>query len=333
VRRWRELVTSVNTYIAGASTLLLLSCSNELTAHSHAVVAFLFPMYSGMAARQPIRYTLGVSLAMLVTLPLLMWGDQPVQKLLLLQNVYLMLVAIIFTLRCSVELERNERQGYLLDCHERQQREELTAAGERLRELSMRDPLTGLSNRRQFESDLQAVWAGAIDNDRAVSLLILDVDFFKLYNDGYGHAAGDTCLKSVAAVLARIALAEGGIAARLGGEEFAVLLPGKRLPLATAAAEKIVAAVRDADIPHRLSRAAPRVTVSVGAACIYPVTDQDNRYTLLRAADVALYRAKHAGRDRVAVVDGADAVAGAYDGAPGSAPGGADVAAALNRSA
>jgi diguanylate cyclase (GGDEF)-like protein len=298
-RPWRELLTGFSTYATGAATLYIHSRSGEITALNHMVVAFLFPMYAGMAARLPLRHAFAVSMAILVTYFALMPSSTRIEHLLFVQNTYLILVGIVFTLRSSADLERGERQAYLLNCRERRQREQLVEASERLRQLSMRDPLTGLSNRRQFEADLEALWRGAINANRAVSMLIIDVDFFKLYNDGYGHSAGDECLKKVAEVLENSASAEGGIAARLGGEEFGVMLPDKGMEAAAAIGEKICAGVRMAGLPHRLSTAAPIVTVSIGAASIFPVTDRDNRYDLLRSADTALYRAKKAGRNRV----------------------------------
>jgi diguanylate cyclase (GGDEF)-like protein len=298
-RPWRELLTGFSTYTTGAATLYIHSRSGEITALNHIVVAFLFPMYAGMAARLPLRHTFAVSMAILVTYFALMPSSTRIEHLLFIQNTYLILVGVVFTLRSSADLERGERQAYLLNRHEHRQREQLLEASERLRQLSMRDPLTALSNRRQFEADLEALWHSAINTDRAVSLLIIDVDFFKLYNDGYGHSAGDACLKKVAEVLENMASAEGGIAARLGGEEFGVLLPDKGMETAAAVGEKICAGVRTAGLPHRLSAAAPIVTVSVGVASIFPVTDRDNRYDLLRSADTALYRAKKAGRNRV----------------------------------
>lgn len=306
---WREMAASLNTCAAAGVTLFVLSRSDGLTAHSHAVVGCLFPMYAGMAARQPFRYTLGVSAVTLAMFLLLAHDDSPVERLLFVQNTYLISIAIIFTLRSSANLDRSERQAYLLDCQEHKQRERLTAASEQLHELSMRDPLTGLSNRRQFEIDLQALWRGTIKAGQPVSLLILDVDHFKLYNDSYGHPAGDACLRRVASTLASIASAEGGIAARLGGEEFGVLLPGKPRELAMTVGEKIRAAVQAEAIDHRLSKACPYVTVSVGAACIFPATERDSRYTLLRTADKALYYAKRSGRNRVAAADAGDAAA------------------------
>lgn len=159
--------------------------------------------------------------------------------------------------------------------------------------------MTGLNNRRQFDADFERIWSEALQDRRPVALLIVDVDFFKNYNDGYGHPAGDRCLQQLATELGSVAEASKGLAARLGGEEFCVLLPGTNQEQAVGVGERVCAAVRETRIPHGYSATAPHVTVSIGAASLTPADDQP-RSALLAAADGALYQAKASGRDRVA---------------------------------
>lgn len=132
---------------------------------------------------------------------------------------------------------------------------------------------------------------------------MVDVDFFKRYNDTYGHPAGDACLIKVSEILARVAQHHAGIAARLGGEEFGLLLPGRTLDQAICAGNDLCEGVRDAGIKHRASTVASFVTISVGAAQVWPAHDSDPQ-ELVGQADQALYQAKEGGRDRVCTARG-----------------------------
>ena len=169
----------------------------------------------------------------------------------------------------------------------------------RYRSDSLQDALSGLPNRRHFEAVRQAEWRHAASRQKPLSLLLIDIDVFKAYNDTYGHAAGDRCIVQVAQAIRSAVRRHGDLCARLGGEEFAVLLPGAFLPDATVVAEKICAAVRAAAIPHAGS---PNgiVTVSVGAAALTPWTSE--AAVLFEKADASLYRAKANGRNRVEAV-------------------------------
>jgi diguanylate cyclase (GGDEF)-like protein len=166
---------------------------------------------------------------------------------------------------------------------------------ERLQHQSIRDPLTSAFNRRYLEASLDRELSRASRNGHPVSLLMLDVDHFKQFNDRFGHDAGDTVLRELAGALHR-SVRQEDIVCRYGGEEFAVLLPDTPLDAARERAEAICAAIRTIAIDHRGQRIGP-VTASIGIAS-YP-THADHPRELVRTADRALYRAKELGRDRV----------------------------------
>ncbi|RLM52632.1 GGDEF domain-containing protein, partial [Halobellus sp. Atlit-31R] len=169
---------------------------------------------------------------------------------------------------------------------------------ESLRARSYIDGLTGIANRRQFDACLEREWQRAIRTARPLSLLVLDVDHFKLYNDLLGHAAGDGCLQAVAATLQAHALRANDLVARYGGEEFAVILPNQSLKGAAIVAERIRCRVEQLQLP---STAPTRhVTVSIGAATAIASPD-NNASQLVATADAALYRAKHMGRNRISL--------------------------------
>jgi len=171
---------------------------------------------------------------------------------------------------------------------------QLARAHEALRDLAERDGLTGLFNRRRFDQALHVEVLRAMREHQALSLLLVDVDHFKRFNDTYGHLAGDACLRAVACGIDHAVGRPADMVARFGGEEFAVLLPGTDTAGALQVAEHIrVTVAREAD------GAGTAVTVSIGAATVWPQAGS-NDVDLIAAADSALYAAKAAGRDRVA---------------------------------
>jgi diguanylate cyclase (GGDEF)-like protein len=167
----------------------------------------------------------------------------------------------------------------------------------RLTHLAERDPLTTLFNRRRFDELLQVEWLRALRSCDCVSVLMLDVDHFKLYNDRYGHPAGDSALQAVASSIEANVRRTTDVVGRFGGEEFAILLPSTNAEGAAGVAEQMRLAIARLAIPHAAS-ANGCVTVSIGVASTYPVFG-DPPSNLIRESDAALYAAKGAGRNRV----------------------------------
>jgi diguanylate cyclase (GGDEF)-like protein len=182
----------------------------------------------------------------------------------------------------------------------------LTALAQEMRELSLRDGLTGVYNRRHLDEQLTQEWRRAAREDHELALLLMDIDHFKAFNDLYGHQAGDQALKSVAEAAQCELHRAGDLLARYGGEEFAVVLPRTGLTGALLLAENIRAAVKALAVPNAGSQTSPLLTVSLGVAVARPARQQGPE-GLVEAADQALYRAKQAGRDRVAGPPGASA--------------------------
>jgi diguanylate cyclase (GGDEF)-like protein/PAS domain S-box-containing protein len=167
-----------------------------------------------------------------------------------------------------------------------------------LEQLATRDGLTGLANRRCFDDTLRAEWARAMRQHQPLSLLMVDVDNFKAYNDANGHLGGDECLKRIAAAVAS-EMRANDLVARYGGEEFAVILPNQALKGAAIVAERIRARVEQLRVQH--GREDNRhVTVSIGAATAIAASDAEPS-RLVATADAALYRAKHMGRNRISL--------------------------------
>jgi len=194
--------------------------------------------------------------------------------------------------------ERSARLAYLLNTREALRLAAAAADREKLRALSNTDALTGLANRGSFDQRGAAAFADQRNRGRSATLLMLDIDHFKSFNDFYGHIAGDDCLRAVANRIAQVVRADNDIAARYGGEEFVVFLLGTSQEQAEGLAQRICDAVRALEIPHEARvDALPWVTISIGVATVVidaGVALED----LIDAADRALYAAKNAGRDR-----------------------------------
>jgi len=167
-----------------------------------------------------------------------------------------------------------------------------------LEEQTIRDGLTGIANRRRFDEFLSSSWDFALRKSTVISVVMIDIDCFKNYNDNYGHQEGDECLKKVANILETSLRRKIDLAARYGGEEFGCIMPGTDLDGAMMMAERFRQNVLAMKIPHAHSPVTGIVTISLGVSSVYP-SHNDSYKTLVGNADKALYRAKNKGRNRV----------------------------------
>jgi diguanylate cyclase (GGDEF)-like protein len=166
--------------------------------------------------------------------------------------------------------------------------------------LGLIDPLTDIPNRRSFDRHLDIEWRRCVRDRRPISFLMMDLDKFKNYNDTYGHPQGDVLLKDVSKIFTRAARRPSDMAARLGGEEFGILLPDAELDSATAIAEKVRSEVESARISAEDGSITAPITISIGVVSTVPQKDDDAKEFIARA-DEYLYRAKDAGRNRVCI--------------------------------
>lgn len=174
----------------------------------------------------------------------------------------------------------------------------LKRQGDYLRSMAMLDGLTGVANRCKLEVRLEAAWSQACRDNGPLSLIMIDVDYFKKYNDHYGHQSGDQCLRRLAMALAATLNRPYDLLARYGGEEFACLLPDTDLAGAERVAQKMLAAVAELRIEHLASEVGPQVSLSLGVATVL-ASARRTPQELLRCADEQLYLAKAGGRARV----------------------------------
>lgn len=198
----------------------------------------------------------------------------------------------------EIEIAREIADQLAMAIYQSELYHQLQAANEELKKLATIDGLTQIANRRRFDEYLNLEWLRLRREKAKLSLILFDIDYFKLYNDTYGHLAGDDCLRQVAIAISEISRRPADLFARYGGEEFAMILPYTDLSGATHLAEMIRLTIHSLKIPHSQSLVSNSITVSVGVACMIPNAEslpQD----LINAADQALYTAKQEGRDRV----------------------------------
>lgn len=208
-------------------------------------------------------------------------------------------------IRDVVHVVRNEAGeveslvGFMFDINERKKTEEkLLNLQKELEALSFMDGLTGIANRRMFDSIMEVEWANARRTNQPLSLIMLDIDYFKQYNDHYGHVQGDTCLKRVGQVLTSAATRSRDFVARFGGEEFVLVLPETDETSAAKIGERCRNLLFREQIPHEKSLVSQILSVSLGIGTIIP-THSDEPITFIEEVDRRLYRAKQNGRNRI----------------------------------
>lgn len=206
------------------------------------------------------------------------------------------LVALILALR----LERLHQINYLQNIALTLEKVKLNQLNSHLKGLASTDPLTGIANRREFETIIRDEWNRAIRNGVPLGLLLIDIDDFKAYNDSYGHQKGDLCLIEISEAFSEIVKRSGETVARYGGEEFIIIVPNSDEENLLKFGDKICQTVESLGIPHNRSSVSNIVTCSVGAAS-WILRVSDTQKNLIEAADLALYRAKNKGKNQVSL--------------------------------
>lgn len=268
-----------------------------LTVHYHTGIILVI-MYVNLVLRLNFRYAAAASTLIFASYAVAIVTYPAMPLALQLNNIAVGLFASVVSLIASYLIAVEHRRHYLKSLQLKMEHAQLLAAQAELQALSLTDSLTGLANRRHFDSQLALQWQDAVRHQAALSVLFIDVDDFKAYNDHYGHQQGDLCLAQIAKAL-RLALNRPrDLAARYGGEEFVCLLPETDQVNALTVALRIQEAVAELNIPHEKSRVRPSISVSIGLASARP-TQQRDANELLRQADEALYQAKGNGRNRI----------------------------------
>lgn len=296
---WRELFVAGSAVLASLIHAYLCLSSRSDTAQAYMVGLAMIIFYTNVFSRIRFWVTLalnGVQLT-LFAMACLQFAE-PHWQLLLPSGLVLASTAT-FTAYYLYNLEYEDRHNYLLTLRQRELNSELSIANDELERVSRTDALTQVANRRHFDEFFAQVWSRAVHDNERVSILMLDVDHFKQFNDHYGHQAGDACLEAVAQALRQSVRRPGDLVARYGGEEFIVLLYRASAEQVQAAAERVRASVEALAVPHEGSPLYGRVTVSLGVASVRAGARHASAQRLIQQADEALYQAKNRGRNRV----------------------------------
>jgi diguanylate cyclase (GGDEF)-like protein len=288
---WGTAATSISWYVC--------TSSQDVLAGPYLVSFVPVVMFANVVARMRFTQALLMDLIVLLAFFTGWWATPAASPIIMVPAALVILTTIVFSLYSGYTHERDERQNWLLLLRETLLMQELEKAHERLDTVSRIDQLTEVSNRRHFDTFLQHVWDRAKEDGVEISLMMIDVDHFRAYNDRYGHTEGDACLKEVAATLKRRLRRPGDLIARFGGEEFIAVLVGTPLATAASAAERVRKGIENLNRLHATSTTHSVVTVSIGVASLRPNAPHANPAQLISAADEALYQAKSRGRNRV----------------------------------
>jgi len=298
-RPWiRESMEALLTVMIAAGLLYLVTTSQSAMAvHAHysMLLVLVFP---AIIQRVRFWYALSASIVVIAMYALTIPHIYLMQSSIVFGAVLTLSTTTMLSLIANWKLERDERRAYLTSLREKLRAQTLLVANEELSAISMRDPLTGLANRRRLEEFVGALGGPPHESHKPIVFMMLDIDHFKRFNDHYGHQAGDDCLKMVAEIIGNNLRAGSDLAVRLGGEEFLAVLPESNLFEGVQIAERIRSDIERHAVEHANSPTAPVVTVSIGVAVVRANAHLDFAEAIM-AADEALYAAKQQGRNRV----------------------------------
>ncbi len=292
----RERAESALIFLTALSLIFLISRSQcELSVIYHPGVSLVL-IFANLVVRLRFHHGVIISFAVffmyIAFIPFYAGNSLAIQVF----NLSFLLSNMIFSIFANYSLEKEKRKNFLLIYREKKRGDSLSEENTELQSLSEKDSLTGLSNRRAMENFVIRLLSGS-PLEKSLEVILIDVDFFKKYNDTYGHQAGDTCLKAVGHTLESIIRKGHDQAARYGGEEFILILPTAEIDKLHEITQRLIDEIGRLAIPHGASPISPYVTASFGIAHgeLHTYSDMEN---LIRRADKALYKAKTEGRNR-----------------------------------
>jgi diguanylate cyclase (GGDEF)-like protein len=299
-RVYRETSIALASCFIGITHLYLESNMNATSSAYAQVGLIVTVIFVNVVMRLQFMYALGASAVLLASDLLFLHHDHFLNASDKLLGVTLAVCAISMTVVANYSIGRDERLGYLMRLRSEIQTRELSGLNVELQKISCIDSLTGLANRHAFELQFAKLWREAVDSGSSLAAIVIDIDHFKITNDTRGHLYGDRVLVRVASLLLQSLRCKDDFAARFGGEEFVVLLPGATQEGAMIVAERIRKLVEVAGSPALPEPGShPRLsTVSCGVASCRPC-DSICQDDLLDSADKALYQAKAGGRNQV----------------------------------
>ncbi|HOO73292.1 MAG TPA: GGDEF domain-containing protein [Spirochaetota bacterium] len=285
-------------FIAAACIILMLFFSDHENSIHYYTGIFIIVIFGNIVMRLRFWHALSVSLLIQLLFTLTLDKVIPITSHSAFNVSLVLMTTIVISLIANYRMEKELRRVFLLNLLLQIDSIKLEESNKVFKMLSISDPLTGLSNRRYFDATLEREVKSALRKNHNLCLLFLDIDYFKLYNDTYGHQAGDVCIRKIADSLQQSLKRPRDMCARYGGEEFVVLLPDTDIQGATGMAETIRMTIEDMHLPHKASQISDYVTVSLGVSELLS-GNADAINQLIENADKALYCAKNEGRNRV----------------------------------
>lgn len=249
----------------------------------------------------PLAWTIAIACYALCLYFILQWFNPLVETGSVIAGTLFFSCGIIATVVARRTMNILAQKTFLLDCRDQRRVAELADANARLERLARTDPLTGIANRRWMMETLEELWRSRSDAGVVAAMLMCDIDHFKALNDSLGHSEGDRCLVKVAGIIQSSVRADRDLVSRHGGEEFLIVLPGVDEEEAVSIAKRIRESVEAAALPNPSSAVGPSVTLSVGVAVKSALDPEISLDNLQHQADMALYRAKQAGRNQVSI--------------------------------
>lgn len=283
---------------AASSLAIVIPLTESRMVHFFPVGYMVVITYGNVVSRLRFWYALTFTSIMLGIFVASVLSQEAFPPRLLWPISSMVISVALFTLCSNYFMERDERRRFLRTLRERSLVRDLTQAHARLKDISRIDSLTGLHNQKHIQQHLSLIWERAWRDRSALSLLLIDIDHFKKFNDRYGHTAGDECLQKVARVLQDGLRRPGDVVARFGGDEFLVVLPSTDASFANGVAERLRQSVESLQMRHESSTTARHLTASVGVVTCQAHPDMLVD-TLIEQVEQALRQAKSEGRNRV----------------------------------
>lgn len=298
--RYIDFLVDFLIILSSGSIILILDLSHHPNVVHYHTGIILIVMFGNIVIRLRFWHAFSVSWLTFFLYILTVTNITPMTPPVMINSSVVLFTAIVFSLLANYQMERDLRWNYLRNLLTEIETIRLEKTKDDLEFLSSSDVLTGLANRRHCDAFLDAEWQMGIRYRTQLSMLFLDVDDFKAYNDHYGHQAGDICLQKIANIIKECVRRPHDLCARYGGEEFIVLLSNTSQESTLQVAEKIRKSVELENIPHAYSRAGSHVTISIGVVSMIPQAGL-SKDILIERADKALYNAKKMGRNRIHV--------------------------------
>lgn len=298
IARFADLLAGGMILIASVSIMYFLLISNSPNVNNYHTGLIILIVVANIVIRLRFKYAVFYTL-LIFFLFVFTANNIPLMNQETVNNSIMVLFTIAcFTLIGNYQIENENRFVYLNSLLRRINASKLKESNKKLKNISITDALTGLTNRRHFDIVLANECKACCRSNKMLSLIFIDIDFFKNYNDNYGHQKGDDCLKNVAEALCQCIKRPRDIVARYGGEEFVVVLPETDSAGTMKLAEQVRASIEELKIPHGFSKVSDVVTISLGVVTLLP-SGEKNFSELVELADIALYEAKNQGRNKV----------------------------------